>query len=122
MLTYALTYWQKKDNLQAKQFFARRMEAKTRAWTQITTLRLCHHFGSPDASPLCKLPVELEMEIEEAIMVLEHAPTSITAMIESWEADHGRRNAETNVSLGLPKLEELHRYDVQNYAFHVRRE
>lgn len=75
---------EEKKRVQQKQFFARVMRSKAKAWLQITSLRLCHRFGTVDVSPLCKLPVELVVHIEDALMLAEGAPSSLEGMIQAY--------------------------------------
>ena len=84
---------EEKKKLQDKEYFARYMLAKTKAWPVTKTLRMCHGFGSGQAH-LAKLLVELIDKIEEDLIVLEGAPISSSAMIQAYEDERQARLRE----------------------------
>lgn len=75
-------------DLLKKAYFAERMEAKSKAWPVLKTLRLCRQFGNSEVAVIAKLPVELLDIIEKEVVFLEGAPASFDSMAQSYEAKY----------------------------------
>ena len=84
------------------------MLAKTKAWSVIKTVPLCHRFGNREPSTIAKLPIELVTGIEEVLIILEGAPNSMDSMTQA----HNRKTrgslakgkqGKVPTALGWPK-------------------